>query len=102
MTMDQNENVAANFMACLSRVRIDGDPTPYDSLDDAYNNATDGDTIRSQADVFTEELLIDRPISVTFVGGYDCTYSTITGNTAVNGDMTISDGVINIENLILQ
>ncbi|HDH11382.1 MAG TPA: hypothetical protein ENG83_04150 [Nitrospirae bacterium] len=61
----------------------------------------DGDTIQAQALTFTENLNFNRNISVTLEGGYDCNYSAIIGNTTLNGNMTISNGTITTENLII-
>ncbi len=76
----------------------------YSTLQDAYDNqaTADRDTIQSQATNFTENLNINRPISVTLNGGYDCGYTTQTGKTTLNGTMTIYNGTVTIENFILQ
>ncbi|MEN8262450.1 MAG: hypothetical protein ABFR82_03210 [Nitrospirota bacterium] len=99
LTMDTDENVTATFLQCPAPVRILGDPTDYYSLQDAYDSAQHGDAIQSQAQVFTESLdiadLSDK--SITIEGGYDCTYSAITGNTTLNGDITISNGTVTID-----
>ena len=40
--------------------------------------------------------------SVTFTGGYDGAFTTDSGKTTLNGDITISDGTLILENFILQ
>ncbi len=40
------------------------------SLQETYNQAADGDTIRAKAKIFSESLVLDRPISVKLEGGY--------------------------------
>lgn len=83
-------------------VRISGTtPTYYPSLQDAYNNAVDGDTIQVQAVIFTEDLFINLNKSVLLEGGYDGAFTTNSGNTTLNGNMTISNGTITTENLII-
>ncbi|HDH13515.1 MAG TPA: PKD domain-containing protein [Nitrospirae bacterium] len=86
--------------ACLSPVRIS--PVYYDTLQAAYDAAVEGDTIQSQAVVFTEDLNINSNISVTLEGGYNCDYTTITGETTINGNMTINDGTVTIMDFNLQ
>ncbi len=102
--MDTDENVTATFLTCDAPVKIIGDPTDYYSLQTAYDAAVDNDTIQSQAQVFTGNLDIDdiSDKSVTIEGGYDCTYSAITGNTTQNGNMTISNGTLTIDAGTLQ
>ncbi len=75
--------------------------TPYPSLQSAYDAAGEGDIIQSQDTSLTGDLIINRNISVTLHGGYKCDYSTQTGKTILNGNMTVSDGIITIENFIL-
>ncbi|HDZ02228.1 MAG TPA: choice-of-anchor D domain-containing protein, partial [Nitrospirae bacterium] len=88
--------------ACPDPVRIEGaTPVYYSTLQAAYNAAIDGDIIQSQAVIFTEDLNINRSISVTFEGGYDCDYTAVSGNTTINGTMTISAGTVTIGNFVL-
>ncbi len=89
--------------ACLDPARISGaTPVYYSALQAAYDAAVDGDTIQSQAVIFTEDLNINSSISVTFEGGYDCDYTAVTGETTINGTMTISDGTVTIWDFILE
>jgi hypothetical protein len=91
---------------CLDPVRIlDTPPIYYSTLQSAYDDAVDGDTIQSHDQAFNEDLYIDDiddNKSVTFEGGYDCSYSTITGKTTLNGNLTISNGTATIGNFELQ
>jgi YD repeat-containing protein len=94
-------SVEANI--CTSPVRIlDLTPLYYSTLQEAYDAASDGDIIQSQAAGFTEDIIIDRNITVTLEGGYNCDYSVRTGKTTLNGMITINDGVITIEDFELQ
>ncbi|HDY99870.1 MAG TPA: choice-of-anchor D domain-containing protein, partial [Nitrospirae bacterium] len=89
--------------ACPDPVRIAGaTPVYYSTLQAAYDAAVDGDIIQSQAVIFTEDLNINRSISVTFEGGYDCDYTAVSGNTTINGTMTISDGTATVGNFVLE
>ena len=83
-------------------IRIDGGTPTYNlSLQEAYNAAEDGDTIQCLDTTFTENLTIDTNKSVTQEGGYDGSYSTITGTTALQGSLIISNGTLTIENFVL-
>ena len=86
-----------------SPVRVVGESTEYySSLQTAYDAASDGNTIEAQAVELSGDLDVNRDISVTLQGGYDCDYSAIIGDTALNGNMTVNSGTIIIENLILK
>ena len=104
MTMDTNENVTAVYLTCSDPVKNADTSEYFTSIQGAYDDpdTVDGHTLWSQGYVFTEDLYIDRAISVTIEGGYDCTYSTVTGDTFLDGNMTISDGTLLIENFVIE
>jgi hypothetical protein len=78
--------------------------TPYYStIHDAYTAATDGKSIQMQALDFTEtDLNLNKGISVTLVGGYDCDFSPIMGFTTIHGTVTLSGGTVIVENVTVQ
>ncbi len=74
----------------------------YSTFQAAYDAAGSGDVILSQNALFTEDLTADLNKSVTFKGGYDCDYATQTGITSLNGNITVSNGVITIGDFDLE
>ena len=79
--------------------------TPYTSLQSAYNAAIDGDVIKCQGIQFIESLTVNRNIEVTLQGGYDCEFTTYTGNvTSIKGMITttVGGGKITIRNFVLE
>ena len=83
-------------------VRISGNPAAYTTLQSAYNASVNGDTIQSQDAGFTEDLNINVSKTITVQGGYNNGYTAVTGKTTLNGNMTISNGTVTIENFIIQ
>jgi hypothetical protein len=80
---------------CEPKARVIGSSTEYyPSIQEAFNAAIDGDTVQIQEGVHNENLNTSK--TVFFSGGYGCVYTSITGETVINGDMTISDGTITI------
>lgn len=79
---------------CLDPVRVGSPPTYYSTLQAAYDAASNGSVIQSRAITFTENLLINRNITVTLQGGYDCGYTSNSGNvTYLKGKLqTVSGG----------
>ncbi|MBI5664598.1 MAG: PKD domain-containing protein, partial [Nitrospirae bacterium] len=74
----------------------------YATLQDAYNNAAEGAVIMSQAASLNGDLVADRNISVSLAGGYDCGHTVSSGNTILNGTITVSNGTLSIGGFILQ
>ncbi len=85
-------------------VKIPGAAQPYYSLiQDAYNNsAADGDEIQCRASTFAENLNFDRNITITLKGGYDSGFMSNLSSTTINGSLTISNGTITVENIVIQ
>jgi len=79
-----------------SPVRIEAG-TSHSTLQSAYNTAQDSNILQSHAAFFTENLNINRDISITLRGGYDCSYSTNAGETTLKGDMSITNGELIID-----
>ncbi len=83
-------------------VKILSTGSEYSSLQEAYNAAGSGDIIMSHDTTFIEDIIIDLNKTVTFKGGYDCVYNAVTGNTTLNGNISITDGTAAIEGFILE
>jgi PKD repeat protein len=91
--------------ACPHLVRIvRGTPVYFSSLQDAYNVATNGEVIQSTGTRFTENLQINRNITVTLDGGYDCQYATNSGMTSLKGmiQTTSTGGTLTIKNFVIE
>jgi len=71
----------------------------YSTIQKAYNMAVDGDVIQGVAINMTENVILDRNITVTLEGGYNCSFEVVTGKTTLWGDITLSDGTTTIENI---
>ncbi len=104
LTMNNDVEVTAHFESCSDRlVRIAGESAEYfTTLQDAYDSAVQGDSIQVQNTVLTDDLIANRNISITITGGYSCDFSAVTGNTEIAGTLTISDGMISLEHLVVQ
>jgi hypothetical protein len=98
MTMDDDESVTAEFYSCMYPVRVLGATTDYYSLfKDALSNASAGDTVESQDYAFSDDIIYNNISAITIKAGHDCSYSSITGTTTINGNMTINNGSITIQ-----
>ena len=94
---------AVSSVTCANLpVKIVRTGTGYSTIQAAYDAAISGDVIQSHNAMFTEDLFGDLNKSVTFDGGYDCTYASRSGNTSLNGYLTISNGTITVGDFVLQ
>ncbi len=78
--------------------------TTYSSLQEAYNAAASGSTIKCQAVLFVENLMINRDINVTLDGGYDATFtSNAGGQTTLKGKLQTygTGGTLTITNFMI-
>jgi len=102
VSMSSAKTCSASFEACSSRlVKLDGSSPPYyNSIQDAYIAAGNNDIIMVQAETFTADLNINLPKSVTILGGYNCEFSSVSGITTVNGNLSVTDGTLTIESVL--
>ena len=75
----------------------------YDFLQVAYNTSNAGDTITLLARVydFKEKLDFNKQVSVLLRGGFDSGFATQTGYATLNGDVTVTSGVLTVDRLIV-
>jgi photosystem II stability/assembly factor-like uncharacterized protein len=79
--------------------------TPFEILNtiqDVYNAAGDGNTIQAVATTFAENLNFDRNISVTLMGGFNSDFSSNDSFTTINGSLTISNGIITLDKIMIK
>ncbi|MDO8282198.1 MAG: PKD domain-containing protein, partial [Thermodesulfovibrionia bacterium] len=89
--------------SCLSPVKVTGSVNSYyTSLQPAYNDSSEGDEIHFQDDSFSENIVFNTNKTIVLRGGYDCDFNPTTNKTVINGNVTISDGVVTLENVIIQ
>jgi Concanavalin A-like lectin/glucanases superfamily len=87
----------------LTVERISGGTTEYYSdPQTAYDSAADGDTLATQATLFSGELNFNQN-AVTLRGGYDSAWIFHSDQyTTISGTMTISGGKVTVENLVIK
>jgi hypothetical protein len=101
--MNAAKTVQAAFVTPCAIGPVRKDPLSYyDSIGIGYSAIADNSTLQMQGANFTENLTLNRSVDVTMKGGYDCAFSANTGWTTVSGNMTVSDGSVAIENLIIK
>jgi hypothetical protein len=99
-----NHSIVATFgNSCAGNpVKNENKAAYYTSVQTAYDNAASDDSLLAQAYEFTEDLLLDRSINITFTGGYSCDYQSSSGFSAITGTVTIRYGSFTADKLIIR
>ena len=72
-------------------------PTYFATIQDAYNAAADGTILEITANSFAENLVFNRPVSITLDGGKDEGYTGTIGTTTVQGSIDFVDGTVDVK-----
>lgn len=103
-TLDQDDIDGITYLyPAIGAVRRSVTPPEYYyTLQEAYDACSPGETIQIQALTFYEDLLCDQNVNIRLSGGYDVNYSGNTSYTTINGTLTITNGTVELENIIIQ
>lgn len=96
--------VTATFDKDIAHQVSIGGTTPvyFNSIQAAYDAAQYGAIIKLWGITYNESLDCNRPIEVTLQGGYDSEYTTIIGETIVNGEIVITDGTVVMDGVTIK
>ena len=75
---------------------------PAQAMDRLARMAADGAAIRLADTSLTENLTFDRDISIDLSGGYESTFTTVTGQTIISGSLTLTSGTVSLSDIVLQ
>jgi hypothetical protein len=84
-------------MACVEGTPMDC----YPSLQSAYDHAGNRGAILVKGVTFNEDLTASSTNEITITGGYNSDYSSVTGFATLNGTLTVSNGTLTLENLVI-
>ena len=99
VTMDGPNTVTATFNAA-TLLHIDG--TIFPTLQAAYDAATRGSVIQMLDRSTAGTLTADKGIVVKLKGGYDSSYTSIIGTTALTGPLKIEQGKIVADKIVIR
>jgi hypothetical protein len=104
LTMNGNRSVSAHFDPDPDyEVRINRWPLPvfFRKVQEACNASQNGETVQALALDFTEELSLNKPLSLE--GGYSIEYNAILDAfTIIHGSITIVTGPVVVRNMIIR
>lgn len=101
VTMNADKNVSATF-DLVPKVHLLGGVKYFGTIQSAYNDAVNIDTIEVQGIDLTENLTLDRGIAVTLTGGYDGNFVNRTGVTGLHGALTVKNGTLHIGGIVIK
>jgi len=77
--------------------------TYHITVQDAYNNADDGNSLLVNAYDFSGDLLLNRwSVNISLFGGYNCEFTEKTDFTTLNGNVTINNGSLTVDRLLIK
>jgi hypothetical protein len=85
-------------------VTIAGTSDYYPTIQQAYDECSDGDTVQLHGVEFAKDrdLEFSQPVAVSLQGGFACDYLSNPGFTTIAGTMTINKGTVTLERIILR
>ena len=102
ITMNANKAITATFSPDPAKVKVDGDSTPYYSINSALAAPTQDTVIRATATGFAENVTMQNSHTLTLKGGYsDNSFSSQTGYSTINGSLTISSGTLVLDRVVV-
>jgi hypothetical protein len=102
VTLGSDTTVQATFTATLPVKIAENWSSIYTSPQHAYNNALSGHTVISRAYSFNQNLNLDLPVSVRIEGGYDENFASKESYTEIKGTVTISNGTVTLDNIVIK
>lgn len=99
--MNDNKMVSAAF-SYEKPVRILELSAYYPLIHDAYAAMSVGGTIQARNVEFTENLLLNKAIAVSLKGGYESGYVVSSGYSTINGTVSIAQGTLVMDRIIIR
>lgn len=101
LTLSSDKSVTATFEQLLY---IKNGTNYYSTLQNAFDVALNNEVIQVQAQTFTDlDLVFNRPgVQVKFKGGYDNAFTSNSGYTTLDGKLSIRDGALLVEKIIIK
>jgi hypothetical protein len=74
----------------------------YNSIQAAYNEASNIDVLEVKQGTVVEDITFDIDKEITIRGGHDCGYTDVSAESVINGTVMINNGTVTIDNLKLE
>lgn len=76
----------------------------FGTLQSAYSAQTTGDavTVQAMTGTYVGDVKFDNSVTITIIGGYDDAFNNQTGTSVLNGKLTISNGTVYVNKLVIK
>lgn len=101
ITLNADTSLTAGFQRDVEHRVIIG-TNYYPSVQAAYDAAGTGAVLKLWGVQFDENLLFGRSIGITLLGGFNDSYTLVTGETTINGTVTISNGMVILDRITIK
>ena len=101
--LDPYQTIATNENLWIPPPISVGTNTAFTSVQGAYDSVTrSGQALLLQEQVFSEDLVFSKNLTVMLQGGYDSNYQTNSGWTTIFGKLTIRSGTLIVDRVCIQ
>lgn len=100
-TMNSSSYLIATFSQTRNVRNLNSGET-FLPLQAAFDAAQTGEKLQARTGTFIENLLLNRPISITISGGYDSSYGSATGFSTIQGNVVLANGSLTADGMILK
>lgn len=100
VTMNTAKSVTATFV-WDNNVKNSTTGTTYGLISEVYALLAGGETLMVRGIDFNESLDFNRPVAFTLKGGYDSSFSSVTGISTLHGTVTVTAGGLTAENIAI-
>ena len=101
-TWNATNNTVSPQLFVASDGSCNGNTPCYSTIQSAIDSAATGSTINVTSETYIEDVVLDASKDLTLQGGWNLTFTAQSSNTTIAGSMTISNGTVTVENIVLQ
>jgi parallel beta-helix repeat protein len=104
LTMDNDKAITTTFNKDIDHSVLIELPTQkyYSSISDAYLNSSSATEIKTWGTDITENLLLNKSLTVTIKGGFNAGYTSNDGITILHGTIKVRKGKLTVEKVVVQ
>ena len=96
-----NEDNADTIYISKDGLCSDNEPC-FKHIQNGIASASAPTTIKITQETYNEDVVLDFNETISLEGGWNTAFTTNSGQSTINGSLTISNGKVMVENIILQ
>jgi hypothetical protein len=102
MVMISDFSPSASFFPLLTVMRSGPTSKEYNTIQSAYDASVTGDTLLAQKQTYYENLVFNQPLEIALKGGLNSSYLPASGDTVIEGSLTISNGKVSVDTIVIK